>query len=343
MSKNTIAEMNVVEHEELALKNIGIQGELGRRPLVTAIIIFFNEEHFLEEAIKSVFAQTYDNWELLLVDDGSTDASPGIAHLYAEQHPKKIKYLEHVGHKNRGMSASRNLGLMNANGKYIAHLDADDVWFPHKIERQVAILEKYPEANLVYGPWQAWYGWNKNEKRKDHLQNLNVLADRLVQPPNLVPIWLKFEHSIPGHCATMVRRKVCQDLGGFDESFQNIFEDLAFLVKLGLNSTIYVSSDCLSRYRQHHNSTCQIYGQKGQLEQAQLVYFEWLEVSLEPFKHQYSQVWSTLKRVLWLHRHPRIRRISMRMQRLIRDLKNTPYHIARRLIPKNDQLNNKNV
>jgi glycosyltransferase involved in cell wall biosynthesis len=321
MSKNKIAEKNVVENEELTSENMGIQGEITRRPLVSAIIIFFNEELFLEEAIESVFAQTYDNWELLLVDDGSTDGSTEIACLYAEQHPKKIRYLEHVGHKNRGMSSSRNLGVMNVNGKYIAHLDADDVWFPHKIERQVAILEEYPEVDLVYGPWQAWNSWNKNEKG-------------LVHPPNLVPIWLQFEHSIPGHCATMVRRKVYQDLGGFIESFQNIYEDLAFLVKVGLNSTIYVSSECLSRYRQHSNSTCQIYGQKGQLEQAQLVYFEWLEVSLEPFKHQYSQVWSTLKRVLWLHRHPRIRRILMRMQRLIRDLKNTPYHIVRRLIRK---------
>ena len=60
---------NVVENEELPSKNMGIQGEITRRPLISAIIIFFNEERFLEEAIESVFAQTYDNWELLLVDD----------------------------------------------------------------------------------------------------------------------------------------------------------------------------------------------------------------------------------------------------------------------------------
>lgn len=314
---------------------------MGNTPLVSAIIIFLNEEVFLREAIESVLVQTYDNWELLLVDDGSTDKSTKIAGLYAEQHPEKIRYLEHAGHQNRGMSASRNLGVMNANGKYIAHLDADDVWFAHKLERQVAILEKYPEADLVYGPWQAWNSWNKDEKVKDHLQNLNVRPDRLVHPPNLVPVWLKYEHSIPGHCAAMWRRKICRDLGGFEESFRNIYEDLAFLVKVGLNSTIYVSSECLSRYRQHSNSTCQIYGRKGQLEQAQLVYFEWLEVYLEPFKHQYSNVWSTLKRVLWLHRHPHIRRISMRLQRLFRNLKNSPYHIAKRLALHNDSLNNK--
>ena len=304
-------------------------------PLVSTIIIFLNEVKYIQEAIDSVFEQTYDHWELLLVDDGSTDGSTKIARLYAEQHPKKIRYFEHVGHKNKGMSASRNLGVMNANGEYIAHLDADDVWLPHKLERQVAILEKYPEADLVYGPWQAWNSWNKNEERKDHLQNLNVLGDRLVHPPKLVPIWLENEHSIPGHCATMERRKIYLDLGGFEESFRDIYEDLAFLVKVGLKSTIYVSNECLSRYRQHSESTCQVYGQGGQLEKAQMAYFEWLEEYLQPFKFQYSDVWSTLQRVLWLHRHPNIRRISMRLQRILRDLKNTPYHIARRLIPHN--------
>ena len=319
---------------------------MSNTPIVSAIIIFLNEERYLCEAIRSVLSQTYSNWELLLVDDGSIDGSTELARLFAEQRPQKIRYLEHVGHKNRGMSASRNLGVTNANGEYIAHLDADDVWLPHKLERQVGIFEKYPEADLVYGPWQAWNSWNKNEEGKDHLQNLNVLADRLVPPPQLVPIWLKHEHSIPGHCATMERRKVYKDLGGFEDSFRDIYEDLAFLVKVGLKSTIYVSSECLSRYRQHSDSTCQVYGQEGRLEQAQLEYFEWLEVYLEPFKLQYSDVWSTLQSVLWLHRHPKMRRISMRAQRILRYLKNSPYHIANRLFPHKfncwlrDQLNN---
>jgi cellulose synthase/poly-beta-1,6-N-acetylglucosamine synthase-like glycosyltransferase len=69
---------NVVENEELDSKNIGIQGEIASRSLISAII-FFDEERFLEEAIESVFAQTYDNWELLLVDDESTDDSTTIA------------------------------------------------------------------------------------------------------------------------------------------------------------------------------------------------------------------------------------------------------------------------
>ncbi len=81
------------------------------KPLISCIIIFFNAgDKFFIEAIQSVFAQTYENWELLLVDDGSTDGSTDIAISYTQKYPEKVFYLEHEGHQNRGMSATRNLG-----------------------------------------------------------------------------------------------------------------------------------------------------------------------------------------------------------------------------------------
>src|SRR6478672_466011 len=110
-------------------------------PLVSSIIIFFNAEKFFEEAIESVLAQTYGNWELILADDGSTDGSTAIALRYAQQYPEKIRYVEHEGHQNCGMSATRNLGICHAKGEYIAFLDADDVWFPYKLEQQVEIMK----------------------------------------------------------------------------------------------------------------------------------------------------------------------------------------------------------
>src|SRR4030095_6915955 len=114
---------------------------MGSKKLVSVILIFLDAEPFIQEAIESVFAQTYDHWELLLVDDGSSDGSTAIARHYVEQCPENVRYFEHQGHQNRGMNASRNLGLRHARGKYIALLDADDVWLPVKLEQQVAILE----------------------------------------------------------------------------------------------------------------------------------------------------------------------------------------------------------
>ena len=83
------------------------------RPVVSAITIFYNGERFLGEAIESVLAQTYPSWELLLVDDGSTDGASEIARSYAARHPERIRYLEHSGHRNRGMSASPRFGGAN--------------------------------------------------------------------------------------------------------------------------------------------------------------------------------------------------------------------------------------
>jgi glycosyltransferase involved in cell wall biosynthesis len=71
---------------------------------------------------------------------------------------EKVRYLEHPGHENRGMSASRNLGITHAKGEYIALLDSDDVWLPHKLQQQVAILNSHPEAIMVYELSEYWHG-----------------------------------------------------------------------------------------------------------------------------------------------------------------------------------------
>src|SRR5262249_40463181 len=102
------------------------------KPLVSVIMIFLNAEPFIEEAIDSVLQQTYADWELLLVDDGSSDASTQIARRFAAGLPGRVRYLEHDQHVNLGKSASRNLGISEARGEFIAFLDADDVWLPHK-------------------------------------------------------------------------------------------------------------------------------------------------------------------------------------------------------------------
>src|SRR5262245_30409625 len=118
-------------------------------PKVSVVMIFFNAERFIGEAIDSILAQTYSSWELMLVDDGSADGSTEIAKSYARRYPAKIVYLEHEQHRNQGMSASRNLGIHYCTGKHIAFLDSDDVWLPHKLERQVAIIESQPETAMV--------------------------------------------------------------------------------------------------------------------------------------------------------------------------------------------------
>src|SRR4051812_22492076 len=132
--------------------------------LVSVIIAFMNEERFLAEAIESVIKQDYNNWELILVDDGSSDGSVGIANRYVMNHPGKIRYTEHANHANKGVSASRNQGIAIAKGDLVAVLDADDVWLPSKLTDQVTLLAANPDAMLLCEASQYWYSWNNSNQ-----------------------------------------------------------------------------------------------------------------------------------------------------------------------------------
>ena len=230
-----------------------------REPLVTAIMIFYDAERFIEEAIASVAAQTWRNWELLLVDDGSTDGSTAIARRWAERHPDRVRYYEHPGHANLGMSVSRNLGIGHAHGDYVAFLDADDVWLPHKLAMQVGILETHPDVAMVYGPSEYWYGWSgrPEDMRRDHYGEIGVAPDTIAEPPALLTMALEQDGgTMPGICSLLVRREAFAQIGGFEKEFRGAYEDQVFLAKMFLGARIFVTGTCSDRYRQHDGSCC---------------------------------------------------------------------------------------
>ncbi len=115
-----------------------------------------NAESFLEETIESVIHQEYTNWELLLIDDGSSDASTAIAKEYSSKYPGKIIYLEHEGHVNKAAAASRNLGITKANGELAALLDADDIWLPQYLKQQMAIFQNNPQISMLCEATRYW-------------------------------------------------------------------------------------------------------------------------------------------------------------------------------------------
>ena len=142
--------MRVTMSDVTSVQTAGVlsqaNGITERQGLVSVVIIFFNEERFLAEAVASVYAQTYHDWELLLVDDGSSDRSSEIARGYVERDPARVRYLQHPGHVNRGQGAARNLGVRAAQGEWVAFLDGDDVWLPERLERSVALALAHAEA-----------------------------------------------------------------------------------------------------------------------------------------------------------------------------------------------------
>ena len=280
--------------------------------MVSAIIVFLNEKKFIEEAIESVFAQTYDNWELLLVDDGSTDASTAIARRYAAQNPTQVRYLEHDGHQNRGLSASRNLGIDNAKGEYIGFLDADDVWLPHKLEQQVAILGLQPKAAMVYGASQYWHSWagSPNDSQRDFGPRLGVKANTLLWPPRLLTLFLQGKAAVPCPSSILVRRSALNSTGGFEDSFRGIYEDQVFYAKICLRKPVFVSSQCWDRYRLHLDSVCSVVEQEGRTHAARLDYLHWLRGHMLEGGFKGTEVWKALQKEL--RHYEDLRRISWR-------------------------------
>ena len=283
---------------------------MSNRPLVSAIVIFLNESRFIQEAIESIFAQTYDDWELLLVDDGSTDESRDIACGYAQRYPEKVRYLEHHAHENRGMSASRNLGIREAKGEYIAFLDADDVWLPNKLEHQVGILESQPDAGMVVGPTQWWYSWTHNprDRQRDYIQDVGVQPNILLQPPVLLTRFLRMSEMSPCTCSALMRRKVVERVSGFEEHFRGLYEDQSFFSKVSLTAPVFVSSQCSARYRQHPNSNCST--TQTQHSAARSAFLRWLA---EYMSKQYKVGrWRTFRAGFWPCRYPRLDRVYQR-------------------------------
>jgi teichuronic acid biosynthesis glycosyltransferase TuaG len=118
------------------------------KPLVSVIIPVYNRPDIILDAVESVQNQTYKNWELIIVDDASTDTTWQVIQDLAKQ-DNRIRVFRHE--KNRSCGAGRNTGIVHAQGKYLAFLDSDDAWLPEKLEKQVRVFEQEsPALGLVY-------------------------------------------------------------------------------------------------------------------------------------------------------------------------------------------------
>jgi glycosyltransferase involved in cell wall biosynthesis len=284
------------------------------QPLVSAIIIFFNPGRYFEEAIESVFAQTYQNWELLLCDDGSTDGSTAIARQCAERFPEKVRYLEHAGHENRGMSATRNLGLRHARGEYVSWLDADDVWVPHKLERQVELSCANPEAAMVYGPLRLWFSWTGKDLdlRRDFIQDIGVPPNTLLQPPQLLVRFLQNDMHIPS--GVLIRRAVLEEIGGYEEAFRYDYEDVIVHSKVCLKWPVFASGESWYNYRQHDSSCCAESKRTGRERDRRQAFLNRLADYLREQGHPVREVWQVVQDELEANR-PTLRNTLTELKR----------------------------
>jgi glycosyltransferase involved in cell wall biosynthesis len=275
----------------------------GSRPSVSVIVIFRNPGAFLTEAIESVLSQTYTAWELLLVDDGSTDESVEIAHSFVASRPHQIRYLQHPGGGNLGMSRSRNLGLEHARGDLIGFLDADDVLSPTAIEEQERILSDHPEACMVFGPVERWWSWNGagSGSRRDVVHRPYARYDTILRPPELLRSMLRLKFAVP--LGVLIRRSDMLRVGGYEDEFRGLFEDQVFFAKVGLHAPVFLSGHCWYRYRQHPRSaTASSPGRREAREK----FLEWLEGYLPEVGCDDAVIRSGVARWRWRLKHPRL-------------------------------------
>jgi hypothetical protein len=264
--------------------------------LVSVVLNFLDAERFIEEAVDSVYAQSHPAWELVLVDDGSRDGSTAIARRYAARDPGRVRYLEFPGHENRGASAARNLGIAESRGEFVAFLDADDVCFEHRLKRSVELLQRHPEADMVYGETEYWHSWaGESAPYPDRIQPHWFDADRVVAPPDLLVAYLMHTAALPCMSAITLRRSAALASGGFIESFPGMHDDQAFLARFCLTRSVFVSHECWDRYRQHPASLSAAAAERGEVAEAQRIYLAWLRALLDAEGMRDTRVWDALR------------------------------------------------
>lgn len=164
-------------------------------PLITIIIPIFNREHLIKETLDAVLKQTYKNWECILIDDGSVDASVKIAKEYANS-DNRFKVLQRSERRRKGAATCRNIGIENSNGSYIQFLDSDDLLESNKLESQISKLNKSDNYTL------STCKWGRLDKGMEHpkkYEKLPIYKD-FKNPSHLLKIFGTKETFFPVHC-----------------------------------------------------------------------------------------------------------------------------------------------
>lgn len=283
-------------------------------PLISIVLPFYNAARFLPETLESVFAQTFTDWELILVDDGSADAGTAMARDCAS-HPqaREVFYLEHAGHANRGTGPSRNAGIERARGEWIALLDADDLWMPEKLVRQIAAARTHPSAELIFGRAEYWHSWSGGTDTVPEREDLGGLYEQ----PQLLLATILGNRMPPPPSDVLVRRELWQRTGGFEDAFPAMYEDQVFLAKCIAAARAYVAPETWTRYRRHAASMESSASQDADFAyRERLRFIAWLVQAFSD--HPDSDVRAAVRRLSWPARNPRVHEVLWRTRRAIK-------------------------
>jgi glycosyltransferase involved in cell wall biosynthesis len=172
-------------------------------PTVSVVIPVYNARHVIQETLQSVLAQTWPDYEIIVIDDGSTDGSDKVIEQFAG-------CLRYIRQDNRGVAKARNHGIAESTGRYVALLDHDDLWHPTKLEKQVTVLEQRPTAGMVV----------TDVSHIDHAgRPMGIIGAGYNPSETFARLFIR--GYVPTPSAAMIRRSVLDAVGGFDERFRS--------------------------------------------------------------------------------------------------------------------------
>ncbi len=205
-------------------------------PFFSVIIPLFNKEKYIEDCINSVLQQTYQDFELIIVDDCSTDHSLVIVKKIVTD---KIKIVNH--NINKGLATTRNTGIRNANGKYITFLDADDLYTSTFLEKISSLVKKFPESKIIGTNY-----WKFDAQKKYTPDNLTTISENYAGYINFFENSYKESLVIPS--SLVINSDLNDELKYFDENL-DFFEDVDFFIKNIIKNKLIYTSEKLSMYR----------------------------------------------------------------------------------------------
>ena len=251
---------------------------------VSVVMAFHNEQRFLREALESVLSQSFQPFEILLVDDGSTDGSVGIAAEFARLIPT-LSLLTHPGHEQLGVWASRALGIQRSSGTLVAFLDADDRWDPEHLAAYVRAWVDNPQVGMVVGRAVVWNSWADRELT-DSLTPLAFPPGSVVSPPDLLSAVLRDGAVTVPVCSFVAERADVLRAVLSTAGLRGIYEDQALLAILQLRCCAVVVQEASAYYRKHSNSTTAKATARGEYHPAlpnpsRSAYLTWLGQLLE--------------------------------------------------------------
>ena len=207
----------------LVLKLSTTCGQSAKTPLISVVIPVFNREKMIEKTLQSVINQTFEDFEIIVVDDGSYDGTREILDRLSNSYPQKMLLIKQ---RNEGVSSARNAGIAGARGRYIAFCDSDDLWITTKLEEQIKVMQE-----KKWDVCQVEEVWIRNGKRVNSMKKHQKPSGDVFIP--------SLELCLVSPSATMLKKEVLNDVGLFDETLQAC-EDYDLWLRIALKYSIHL-------------------------------------------------------------------------------------------------------